>query len=149
MKQRYPEPTVGGLIFNSEGKALLVKSDKWRDHYCIPGGHIELGETMREALLREIKEETGLDVHDVEFALMQEFIFDEAFHEERHFLFLDFVCQTDAQEDEVALNYENQDYTWVFLEEALELPIEPYTIRLIEHLQADDKWRTWISQSSS
>ena len=133
-KQQYPEPTVGALIFNQEGKALLVKSNKWRDKYCVPGGHIELGETMEDALRREIKEETGLDIYDVEFAMMQEFIFDEAFYEQRHFIFLDFVCKTDADENQVVLNFESQEFVWVSLEEALELPIEPYTRRLIEDL---------------
>jgi nucleoside triphosphatase len=133
-KQQYPEPTVGALIFNREGRALLVKSDKWRDKYCVPGGHIELGETMEDALRREIKEETGLDIYDIEFALMQEFIFDEAFYEQRHFIFLDFVCKTDASENEVVLNFESQEYVWVSLEEALGLPLEPYTRRLIEGL---------------
>jgi nucleoside triphosphatase len=109
-KQQYPEPTVGALIFNREGKALLVKSDKWRDKYCIPGGHIELGETMEDALRREIKEETGLDIYDVEFAMMQEFIFDEAFHEPKHFIFLHFVCKTDAREEQVVLNFESQEF---------------------------------------
>jgi nucleoside triphosphatase len=133
-EQQYPEPTVGALIFNREGKALLVKSDKWRDKYCVPGGHIELGETMEDALRREVKEETGLDIYDVEFALMQEFIFDGAFYEQRHFIFLDFVCKTDASENEVVLNFESQEYVWVSLEEASGLPLEPYTRRLIESL---------------
>ena len=65
---------------------------------------------------------------------MQEFIFDEAFYEQRHFIFLDFVCKTDASEDKVVLNFESQEYVWVSLEEALRLPIEPYTRRLIEEL---------------
>ncbi len=133
-KQQYPEPTVGALIFNQEGKALLVKSDKWRDKYCIPGGHIELGETMEDALRREIKEETGLDIYDLEFVMMQEFIFDEAFHEQRHFIFLDFVCKTDANESEVVLNFESQEFIWVSLEEASRLLVDPYTRRLIETL---------------
>jgi len=92
---------------------------------------------MEEALRRETKEETGLDIHDAEFALLQEFIFDEAFYQKRHFLFLDFVCKTDSSEDEVMLNSENQGFVWVSLEEALNLPIEPYTRRLIEHLRPD------------
>lgn len=68
-EQRFPEPTVGALIFNAEGKLFLMKSHKWHDEYVIPGGHIELGETAEEALRREIKEETALDIYDIEFPL--------------------------------------------------------------------------------
>jgi nucleoside triphosphatase len=134
-KQQYPEPTVGALIFNPEGKVLLLKSDKWRNKYVVPGGHIELGETMEDALKREVKEETGLDIYDIEFALLQEFIFDESFYERKHFLFLDFLCKTDSKE--VVLNSESQEYVWVSLEEALRLPLDPYTKRLVEDLKRD------------
>ena len=130
--QRYPEPTVGALIFNQEGQVLLLRSHKWRDKYCIPGGHIELGETIEDALQREVKEETGLDIYDIEFASLQEFIFDGAFHEKRHFIFIDFVCKTDS--NDVVLNAESQEYVWVSLVDALRLPIEPYTRRLVEGL---------------
>jgi nucleoside triphosphatase len=129
-KQQYPEPTVGAMIFNPEGKLLLVKQDKWKGRYVVPGGHIELGETMEDALRREVKEETGLDIYDVQFALLQEFIFDEQYHKREHFIFIDFVCQTDSYD--VVLNSESQNYVWVSLEEALELPLDSYTERLIE-----------------
>ena len=134
-KQQYPEPTVGALIFNQEGKVILLKSDKWRSKYVIPGGHIELGETMEDALKREVKEETGLDIYDIDFALLQEFIFDESFHERKHFIFIDFVCRTDSEE--VVLNFESQKYVWVSLEEALRLPLDPYTRRLVETVKRD------------
>lgn len=49
-EMRFPEPVVGVLIFNTEGKMLLLKSHKWRDKYIIPGGHIELGERIEEAI---------------------------------------------------------------------------------------------------
>jgi len=52
-------PSVYGVIIN-EGKILL--SRQW-DGYDFPGGKIELGETIEEALIREVKEETGLEVN--------------------------------------------------------------------------------------
>lgn len=49
-KQIDPEPTVGALIFNPQGEIFLMKSHKWRNKYVIPGGHIELGETIAATL---------------------------------------------------------------------------------------------------
>ncbi len=129
-KQIYPEPTVGALIFNSENKLLLVRSHKWRNRYVVPGGHIELGETLLEALRRELKEETGLEVHDIEFIGFQEFIFDDAFWKKRHFIFFDYACKTHSTD--VELNSESEEYLWVSLEEMDSLPIEPYTQRTIQ-----------------
>jgi nucleoside triphosphatase len=124
-EQQYPEPTVGALIFNQEGKALLIVSPKWHGKYAIPGGHIELGETIEQALKREIKEETNLDIFDIHFLTLQEFIFGEEFYEKKHFLFIDYVCQTN--DTNVILNEEGNDYVWASIDEALKLPLEPYT----------------------
>ena len=71
-----------------------MRSHKFKGQYVIPGGHIELGETMVEALHREVGEETGLSVRDVELVGIQEFVFDPAFWEKRHFIFIDFSCRT-------------------------------------------------------
>ncbi len=129
-KQRYPEPTVRALVFNPERKLLLVQSHKWRNKYTIPGGHIELGETLLAALSREVKEETGLDVYDAEFIGFQEFIFDDAFWKKRHFLFFDYACKTDSTD--VKLNSESEEYLWISLEDAAHLPVDPYTQRTIQ-----------------
>lgn len=129
-KQQFPEPTVGALIFNPEGKIFLMKSHKWRGKYVIPGGHIELGEKTEDALRREVKEETGLKINDIEFLWFKEFIFDKAFWQKKHFIFLEFACKTKSKK--VKLNSEGQEYVWVTLKEALELPIEPYTRITIE-----------------
>lgn len=123
--QRFPEPTVGALIFNAEGKLFLMKSHKWHEAYVIPGGHIELGETAEEALLREIKEETALDIWDIEFLCIQEFICDKAFWKTRHFIFLDYACRTDSTD--VVLNSEGHDHIWVTLDETKDLDIDSYT----------------------
>lgn len=129
-KQAFPEPTVGALIFNPTGKILLVKSHKWNNKYVIPGGHVELGETLETALKREIKEETGLDIFGAVFICLQEFIFDKAFWKQRHFVFLDFACKTKTEK--VTLNSEGQEFVWVTPTEALNLPVEPYTKHTIE-----------------
>lgn len=129
-KRYFPEPTVGALVFNPEGKLLLIKSHKWKDKYVIPGGHIELGETIEEALKREVKEETGLAISDLEFLSLQEFVFDELFWKKKHFIFLDYSCKT--VHSEVTLNSEGQDYMWIAPDEALKFDIEPYSRKSIE-----------------
>jgi len=128
--QEYPEPTVGGLIFNPAGELLIVKSHKWKGMYTIPGGHVEVGERLEDALRREVKEETDLDVNQVTFLCYQEYIAGESFWEKRHFIFFDFVCRT--QGGDVILNDEAQEYVWIHPREALTYPIDPYLRHAIE-----------------
>jgi nucleoside triphosphatase len=130
LESKYPEPTVGGLIFDPEGRLLLIRSHKWKDQYSVPGGHIELGERIEDALQREIKEETGLDIFDLKFIAFQEFIYDDAFWKKKHFIFFDYYCKT--RMSEVTLNEEAQDYIWAELDTLFELPLEPYTKIAIE-----------------
>ena len=129
--QVYPEPTVGGLIVNDEGKILLAKSHKWFDKYTLPGGHIEVGETMREAVAREVKEEVGLDVEVVELLLMQEAIFAEEFWKKRHFIFLDFLCR--SKDQQVKLDgRELQEYIWEYPGAAFRLNLDSFTKKTLE-----------------
>ncbi|MCC2631310.1 MAG: hypothetical protein K0S20_9 [Patescibacteria group bacterium] len=57
---------VGGIIFNKEGKALLAlrgdKTPNESNHWEFPGGELEFGEDLEEALIREIKEEFGIEI---------------------------------------------------------------------------------------
>ena len=128
--QFFPEPTVGVFIFNPNGELLLLQSHKWPGRYVVPGGHVELGETLEQTVLRETKEETGLDVYDVEFICFQEFIYDPAFWKRRHFIFFDYAVKTDSLD--VKLNDEAEAYQWVNLQDALNLPIDSYTRISIE-----------------
>jgi len=130
MDQTGPTPTVGAVIMNPEGNILLLKSHKWYGKYVVPGGHIDLGETLEHAIKREVNEETGLEIHDLEFIKPSDFIFDPAYHKRRHFIFLDFFCRTDSTN--VKLNDEAESFVWVKPKDALKLALEPYTTPLIE-----------------
>ena len=131
-EQIYPEPTVGTFIFNKDGELLLLKSHKWPGRYVVPGGHVELGETIEEAAIREAKEETGLDIYDLMFINFQEFIYDPSFWKKRHFIFFDYMCRTDSLE--VKLNDEAQEHVWVKLDAALHLELDSYTRTSIEKI---------------
>src|SRR6266496_5814072 len=133
--QVYPEPTVGALIVNREGKILLAKSHKWFDKYTLPGGHIEVGETMEEAVKREVREEVGLDVEVVEFLLMQEAIFAKEFWQKKHFIFFDFFCRVGDQEVKLD-NDELQDFVWVYPGAAFNLNLDSFTWKTVaQYLQ--------------
>ena len=57
-----PSITVDGVIIK-DGKILLIKrkNEPFKGRWALPGGFVEYGETVEEAVLREVKEETGLD----------------------------------------------------------------------------------------
>ncbi len=76
---RYPEPIVGALIVNRQNWILLVKSEKWKSGLSLPGGHIELGETAEQALVREVKEEVGIDIVISRFLHYQDAIYSKEF----------------------------------------------------------------------
>jgi len=124
--QAYPEATVGALIVNDGGEVLLVQSEKWGARYTVPGGHIELGERAEDAIVREVKEETGLDSVAEELLIVQQAIYPKDYYKHEHYVFMDYVCR--AQSSEVRLDgRELQTYIWVKPEDALKLDLEEFT----------------------
>jgi 8-oxo-dGTP diphosphatase len=63
IRKLVPILTIDGIIFLDD-KVLLVKRSikPYSGYWCVPGGRVEFGETVEEAVHREVKEETGLDV---------------------------------------------------------------------------------------
>src|SRR6266852_6225742 len=129
--QVYPKTSVGALIVNKQGKILLTKSHKWFDKYTLPGGHMEVGETMKEAVAREVKEEVGLDVEVADMLLMQEAIFAEEFWKKKHFIFFDFLCK--SKDQQVKLDgRELQSYVWEYPGAAFKLKLDSFTRQTLE-----------------
>src|SRR3989338_5730761 len=134
-----PRAAVGALIFNQEGKLLLIRTHKWSHKYGIPGGKIDYAETAEQALKREIMEETGLAVYDIRFVMMQDCVKSKEYYKrDAHFILLDYACKTKGRK--VKLNYEAQGCRWVKPEDALKLNLNKPTRGLIlEYLKHKGK----------
>lgn len=144
-EQTYPYSTVGALLIAPDGELLLVQSKKWPGCYSIPGGKIELGESCEHAIIREVKEETDLDVVKTRYAFTQESIFNPQFWKKMHFVMHEFVCwlPVDLNKKGVQLNEEAVSYVWVTPQKALALQLNKETYPLIhwylQHCQKEGK----------
>lgn len=78
-----PEATVSAIIMTPDRSKFLItrrKSGLYQGMWCLPGGHIDRDETMREAVIREVKEETGLDFDPQLFFCFDEIIPEHNIH---------------------------------------------------------------------
>ena len=127
-----PIATVGALIHDGAGQLLMIRTHKWSDLWGIPGGKIERGESSEEALKREIREETGLDVSDIRFVMNQDCIDSTEFIRAEHFILLNYLAK--ASSHEVTLNDEAEDFRWVSMDDALNLNLNTATKILLQRV---------------
>jgi phosphoglycolate phosphatase len=132
-----PIVTVGALIFNDAGEVLMVRTHKWSNLWGIPGGKIKWGEPSEDALHRELKEETNLDVTDIEFVLVQDCIHSKEFYRDAHFILLNYVCRC-VGPPQVELNDEAREFRWVSVATALTMPINAPTRKLLEAVRNNE-----------
>jgi ADP-ribose pyrophosphatase YjhB (NUDIX family) len=128
---RYPLPTVGALLVGPSGRLLFVRTHKWGGRWGVPGGKVEWGESLLDAVRREVREETRLEVLDVHWAPVQEAVLHPEFHRPAHFLLVNVVARTDSES--VVLDDEAQAYLWCTPDEADQLDLNEPTRRLLEH----------------
>lgn len=114
MNSERPQVAAMALVINEKGKILLIKSPKWNGKFIGPGGHIERGETIEEALKREVKEETGIEISDLQFLNIHEFVFSNDYNKEKHIIGLSYLAKTRNNEEDVILDEkEATEYKWV------------------------------------
>lgn len=129
-KSDRPVATVGALIHDGQGKLLMIRTHKWSNLWGIPGGKIERGETSEQALIREIREETALEVSEIRFVMVQDCIESPEFFRREHFLLLNYVAR--ASSHDVRLNDEAEQFAWVGPEQALSMELNSATKILLE-----------------
>ncbi len=142
-----PIATVGALIFDHAGQVLMIRTHKWSDLWGIPGGKIKWGEPSETALRRELKEETNLDVTDIQFVLVQDCIHSREFYRDAHFVLLNYTCRSRTSRPAVVLNEEGREFRWLTLAEALKLPLNQPTKILLAAVIEQQKTADAVSKS--
>jgi len=134
MKRKYPEHPivgVGGIIFQKD-RVLLVKRGRppGLGEWSIPGGAVQTGETLREAVIREIFEETHLEVEVLALAKVLERIFrDPDGRVAYHYVLVDFLCQ--CRGGELKADSDAQDARFVPLQDLPTYKIAAVTLEVI------------------
>lgn len=129
---------VGAFIFSSDGKLLLGKNAKGGTYagcFVVPGGGVEVGETCLEALTREIKEETGIDIRGSKIEQFEEILTgqsEKVLKEtgERVMVemrFFDFKVELVTSSQEVRLRFEDDfaEAYWFHKSEVASLTLSP------------------------
>jgi 8-oxo-dGTP diphosphatase len=106
----HPQLAVSAAIFRDD-KILLVRRARSpaKGIYSLPGGRVEIGETLHAALHREVAEETALKIEIAEFAAWREVL--PAAAGGGHYLIMSFAARWSA--GEVVLNEELDDHKWL------------------------------------
>lgn len=109
-----------GIILFKNGKVLVLKSVK--GHYDFPKGHVEAGEGLMEAAIRELEEETGLDRKNIRIIEGKEYSI-EYYVKEKGEIDLKrvtfFLAEYPGQDD-IKISKEHESYVWLDLDENLE-----------------------------
>jgi ADP-ribose pyrophosphatase YjhB (NUDIX family) len=97
MKREYPDRPivgVGGVVIH-RGRVLLIRrgTEPLKGEWTIPGGMLELGEELREAARRELKEETGLEVEPLEVITVFDRIMHDGQRVKYHYVIVDYACR--------------------------------------------------------
>ena len=139
--REYPDgPLVGvGAVVVNEGLVLLVRrgTEPMKGRWTLPGGLLELGESLTSGVIREVKEETGLSVEVVELVELLDRIHrqsdGQADRVRYHYVIADYLCR--AVGGELRAASDADAVRWVERAEwnsHSALQIDPITVRVIE-----------------
>ena len=137
MQREFPEtPLIGvGVVVVDKGRVLMVRrgTEPLKGHWSLPGGLVELGEPLLAAVVREVREETGLTVEPVELIELLDRIHRQDERVRYHYVIADYLCRVAGGSLRAASDAEA--VRWVERAEwnsHSALQLEPITVRVIE-----------------
>ena len=136
MRREYPEaPIVGvGAVVIDGTSVLLVRrgNEPLKGEWSLPGGALEVGETLQQGVVREVLEETGLTVTPAGVVeILDRIVRDEESGRVRyHYVLIDFVCRVTGGSPLVGSDAD--EVQWVDRAALDEYRVAPVTVRVIE-----------------
>ena len=126
MKRDYPErPLIGvGAVIVSEGRVVVVRRghEPLKGEWSIPGGVLEIGETLRAGAAREALEETGLVVEPGEvLEVLDRIVRDPEGRIQFHYVLIDFLCRVSG--GELRAGGDAEEARWLSAAELDDFPI--------------------------
>ena len=116
---------------NNTPMLLLIKrspDDNWPLQWEVPRGKCESGENRNECLIREVKEETGLDVISEKFIGKFKYIADNGTRETTQY---NYLCRLKNPKQEIRLSREHAEYRWVTSFAEVELMVNPELKKIV------------------
>ena len=135
IKRHYPEAPilgVGAIVFDDAGRVLLIQRGKppRAGQWSIPGGMVELGEKLLDAVQREVKEECSIDIEIGDVVLIYEPIFHDAEGKiEFHYVLVDYWARHSS--GEAVANDDALAVAWVALDALPEYHLPQATFDVI------------------
>lgn len=137
LEREFPiAPLVGvGAVIVHEGRVLLVQRGRepMKGRWTIPGGLVEIGEALDAAVVRETREETGLEVEPIALVELLDRIHREEGRVRYHYVIADYLCRlvggTLAAADDAAAVRWVERAEW---NSHSALAIDPITVRVVE-----------------
>jgi len=135
IKRHYPEAPilgVGAIVFDDAGRVLLIQRGKppRAGQWSIPGGMVELGEKLLDAVQREVKEECSIDIEIGDVVLIYEPIFHDAEGKiEFHYVLVDYWARHSS--GEAVANDDALAVAWVALDDLPEYHLPQATFDVI------------------
>lgn len=107
----FPVPVVRLIVTNSTGRILILRRDNTnhsKGEWCLPGGKIDYGQTVEQAAMKELFEETSLEVDAIHFLFYQDSL--PLGPGEMHCINLYFKCEVHG---DLSLNAESSEHAWI------------------------------------